>query len=93
MIKTYYLLTKPGIIIGNLITTVAGFALASKGHFDWVLFLTMFVGLGCVIASACVFNNYIDRDLDKKMARTKNRALASGTVSLIQVGYRRELFS
>ena len=81
MIKTYYLLTKPGIIIGNLITTVAGFALASKGHFDWVLFLTMFVGLGCVIASACVFNNYIDRDLDKKMARTKNRALASGTVS------------
>ena len=37
MIRTYYLLTKPGIIIGNLITTTAGFALASKGHFDIIL--------------------------------------------------------
>lgn len=81
MIKTYYLLTKPGIILGNLITTAAGFALASRGDLDWRLFLPMLVGLGCVIASACVFNNYIDRDLDKKMARTQTRALARGAIS------------
>lgn len=81
MIKTYYLLTKPGIILGNLITTVSGFALASRGHPDGWLFLATLVGLGCVIASACVFNNYIDRDLDRKMARTKHRALAQGLIS------------
>ncbi len=81
MIKTYYLLTKPGIIMGNLITTTAGFALASKGHFDLFLFLKVFLGLGFVIASACVFNNYIDRETDKKMARTKNRALVRGLIS------------
>ncbi len=81
MIRTYYLLTKPGIIMGNLITTVSGFALASRGHFDFFLFLATFLGLGCIIASACVFNNYIDRDLDKKMARTKNRALVQGLIS------------
>lgn len=80
MLRTYYLLTKPGIIMGNLITTVSGFALASRGHFDIWLFLLTMVGLGSVIASACVFNNYIDRDLDKKMARTKNRALATGLI-------------
>jgi protoheme IX farnesyltransferase len=39
------------------------------------------VGLGGVIASACVFNNYIDRESDKKMTRTQNRALARGTIS------------
>src|SRR5579872_1139906 len=81
MIRTYYLLTKPGIIMGNLITTVSGFALASRGHLDGWLFLATLIGLGCVIASACVFNNYIDRDLDRKMARTKNRALVMGLIS------------
>ncbi len=81
MIRTYYLLTKPGIILGNLITTGAGFALASRGHLDVRLFVPMLIGLGCVIASACVFNNYIDRELDKKMSRTKTRALARGIIS------------
>lgn len=80
-IKTYYLLTKPGIIIGNLITTVAGFVLGSKGHFDFNLFLATLAGLGLVIASACIFNNYIDREMDKKMERTQNRALAKGLIS------------
>jgi protoheme IX farnesyltransferase len=81
MIKTYYLLTKPGIIMGNLITTVAGFVLASKGHIDFKLFLATLVGLGCIIASACVFNNYIDRESDKKMSRTQNRPLVKGLIS------------
>ncbi len=81
VIKTYYLLTKPGIILGNLITTSAGFALASRGDLDWRLFLSMLIGLGFVIASACVFNNYIDREIDKKMSRTKTRALATGIIS------------
>ncbi len=81
MIKTYYLLTKPGIIMGNLITTVSGFALASRGNIDGWLFLATLIGLGSVIASACVFNNYIDRNLDGKMARTKDRALVQGLIS------------
>lgn len=81
MIKTYYMLTKPGIIFGNVITTAAGFALASKGNFDYRLFLATLLGLGFVIASAGVFNNYIDRVMDAKMARTKNRALVKGLVS------------
>jgi len=81
MIRTYYLLTKPGIIVGNLITTVAGFVLASGGHFDLLLFLATLAGLGCIIASACVFNNYIDRESDKKMARTQNRPLVKGLIS------------
>lgn len=34
-----------------------------------------------MIASGCVFNNYIDRDIDRKMERTRNRVLAQGLVS------------
>lgn len=76
----YYLLTKPGIILGNLFTFAAGFLLASRGHLNLGLFTITLLGLGFIIASACVFNNYIDRHEDRKMERTKNRALASGTI-------------
>lgn len=77
----YYLLTKPGIILGNLITVAAGFALGSGGQFDVFLFLATLIGLALIIASACVFNNYIDRHIDKTMERTKNRALVNGLIS------------
>jgi protoheme IX farnesyltransferase len=54
--------------------------LASQGHVDFWLYVTMLVGLCLIIASGCVWNNYIDRGIDEKMARTKNRALVSGEI-------------
>jgi heme o synthase len=80
MVKTYYMLTKPGIIMGNIVTTAAGFALASQGHINYLLFVETLVGLAFVIASAGVFNNYIDRAMDAKMERTKNRAFVQKNI-------------
>lgn len=74
----YYLILKPGIIFGNLVAFTAGFILALKGAFPISLFFLSLLGLGLIIAAACVFNNYIDRDLDKKMSRTRTRPLAKG---------------
>lgn len=82
MMKTYTMLTKPGIILGNIITTAGGFALASQSGFDFRLFLATLLGLALIIASAGVFNNIIDRQSDAKMARTKNRPLVQGTISM-----------
>lgn len=79
-IKNYHRLTKPGIIRGNVIVATAGFLFASAGNIDWVRLLFTIEGTTLLIASACVFNNYIDRHIDKKMARTKNRALVTGVV-------------
>ena len=81
MLKDFYYLTKPGIIQGNLVTATAGFFLASQGTIDWWLYLAMVVGLSLVIASGCVFNNYVDRGIDAKMTRTKARALVQGRIS------------
>lgn len=77
----YYLLTKPGIVLGNLVTVAAGFLLASKGVIHLGLFFGTLAGLAFIMASACVFNNYIDREVDGKMKRTKNRPLAAGLIS------------
>lgn len=80
-LKAYYLLAKPGIIYGNAVSTVAGFFLASKHHFSPGLFLVTLLGISLVMASGCVFNNYIDKDIDAVMKRTRNRALVKGTIS------------
>ena len=66
MIKQYLQVTKPGIIFGNLISVVGDSCSLPKGH-QLSLFLATTVGVSLVVASGCVFNNYIDRDIDKKM--------------------------
>jgi protoheme IX farnesyltransferase len=81
VVKAYYRLTKPGIIYGNAVTAVGGFLLASQGHVNAGLFFALLFGISLVIGSACVFNNYIDRDIDRLMKRTKGRALVSGAIS------------
>ena len=81
MIATYYSLTKPGIIYGNAVTAAAGFFLGSQKSFDPLAFVAMLFGISLIIACGCVLNNYIDRDIDILMERTKKRALVAGTVS------------
>ncbi|MCC8456328.1 heme o synthase [Photorhabdus aegyptia] len=80
MIKQYLQVTKPGIIFGNLISVIGGFLLASKGVIDYPLFISTLLGVSLVVASGCVFNNYIDRDIDRIMERTKNRVLVKGLI-------------
>ena len=86
-IKEYYKLAKPGIIYGNVFTTIAAFLFASgiSSHyhnFSLLLFLTTVFGISLVIGSACVFNNYLDRNIDRKMKRTSTRALVTGKISV-----------
>lgn len=79
-VKTYYLLAKPGIVYGNLLATVAAFLFASKGNFNLLLFAATVLGFGFIIGASCVINNLLDRKIDAKMKRTKNRALVTGEV-------------
>lgn len=76
-----YRLTKPGVTYGNLITAVAGYLFAAAGVIDWSVFAMLTIGTWFVIASACVINNYLDRDIDSKMERTKKRPLLTGEVT------------
>jgi len=52
------------------------------GARQWPLILWLLVGSIAMRGAGCVFNDIVDRDLDRKVARTAARPLASGAVSL-----------
>lgn len=81
VISQYVSITKPGIIFGNVVTLAGGFFLASRAHFNPLLFLFTFIGMALVIACGCVLNNIVDRDIDEMMERTQHRLLVKGVIS------------
>ncbi|PCC12227.1 heme o synthase [Pseudoalteromonas sp. JB197] len=81
MFRRYLSVTKPGIIMGNLISVAGGFLLASRGDINPWLMVTTLIGLSLVVASGCAINNVIDRDIDIAMARTRTRVTVTGEMS------------
>jgi protoheme IX farnesyltransferase len=73
--KDLVALTKPRIIRLNLIAAFGGYWVASKWDLALWPLIWMLIGSALTMASACVFNNYLDRDHDMKMERTRDRAL------------------
>lgn len=76
--RGYYEFVKPGITFSNLITTFAGIWLASNGFPEWGKVVWTLLGTAMVVSSGAAINNYIDRELDRKMERTKRRVLPAG---------------
>jgi protoheme IX farnesyltransferase len=79
-IGLYLELTKPRILVMVLVTTTLGFLLGSAGHDSFALLLLTLVGVGSATGGAAVLNNYLERDLDAKMVRTRGRALPAGLI-------------
>ena len=48
----------------------------------WTLFLWLALGAVAMRSAGCVYNDIVDRDLDRRVERTRLRPLASGRVSL-----------
>ncbi|MBN8820023.1 MAG: 4-hydroxybenzoate octaprenyltransferase [Sphingomonas sp.] len=59
-----------------------GIALAGGLPQRWPLLLWFLLGSIAMRGAGCVYNDIVDRDLDAKVARTANRPMASGAVSL-----------
>lgn len=82
MLRELFILTKPGITRSNTLAAAAGFFFAARGDIDWAVLLALLVGTAAIIASGCVLNNILDRDIDARMERTKKRATVTGSVSV-----------
>jgi protoheme IX farnesyltransferase len=80
-VKAYVALTKPRVIELLLVTTAPVMFLAAQGIPNLWLVLGTLVGGSLSAASANAFNCYIDRDIDRVMARTKKRPLVTGELT------------
>lgn len=78
-------LMKIGIVNSNILTTFTGIWLAIQLNGLDILetlpkaILTI-IGSSLIIAGSCVINNYIDRDIDPYMERTKDRPTVTGNI-------------
>ena len=85
VLKDVLAVVKIGIVNSNLITTFTGLWLAlhftGKGFLSnlHIVFFAL-IGSALVIAGSCALNNFIDRDIDHLMERTKNRPTVSGSM-------------
>ena len=59
-----------------------GVALGGGAVHRWDLLLWLLLGSIAMRGAGCVYNDIVDRDLDRQVARTASRPLASGAVSL-----------
>jgi protoheme IX farnesyltransferase len=83
VLKDYYELTKPRIIVLLLITTAAAMVMAARGVPPLGLTLWTLLGGALAAASAGAFNCVIDRDIDLVMKRTMSRPIPQGRITPI----------
>ena len=60
------------------------FAMALAGALpeQWAMLIAFLIGAIAMRSAGCVYNDIVDRDLDRQVARTASRPLASGAVSV-----------
>jgi protoheme IX farnesyltransferase len=70
-------LTKPRITFLIVLTSAAGFALAST-KINYIAMLSAMLGIGLLSSGIATLNQYMERDLDGLMRRTADRPLPTG---------------
>src|SRR6266849_9199647 len=77
----YYTLTKPEVNLLILMTTSAGYYLASRGPFRIAGLVNTLVGTLLVASGTATLNQWMERVWDGQMRRTATRPLPSGRIS------------
>src|SRR5919112_3178193 len=80
-VAAYAELTKPRITFLIVLTSAAGFAMASVGSIDYIGMFRALLGIALLSSGIATLNQYAERDLDGLMRRTASRPLPSGKLA------------
>lgn len=81
--KDYLELTKPRVVALMILTSVIGMFLAVPGMVPLDVLILGNLGIALCAGSAAAVNHLVDRQIDLKMARTRNRPVATGRIDPI----------
>jgi len=76
----YVELIKPRVTSLVLVTTLVGFYLGTRGPIDLLLLLNTLLGTALVAAGTSALNQYVEREEDGLMLRTRKRPLPAGRI-------------
>ncbi|GGA48636.1 heme o synthase [Dyella nitratireducens] len=85
LVREYLQLTKPRVVALLVFCAVIGMFLAVPGIPPWRALVFGTLGIWLASGSAAAFNHLIDERIDKLMARTARRPLATGKLNARQV--------
>ena len=71
-------LTKPRVVVMVLVTTLVGYYVGLAGSADYIRMTNLLIGTLLAAAGTLALNQYRERDLDARMARTRTRPLPAG---------------
>ena len=76
-------ITKMGLAISVVFSSVVGYLLGVSNEFpfEWTTLILLAIGGYCMVGASNVYNQIIEKDLDKKMDRTKNRPIPSESMT------------
>lgn len=81
IVRSYLELTKPRIVTLVLVTTVLGYFLAGGSLYLSPTLLACLVGTALCCGGSGVLNQYLERDADQRMIRTRYRPIPAGIIS------------
>lgn len=79
-LREYWELTKPRLSLLSVITALVGYMAANPAR-DAGVFVALLFGTSLAAGAAGALNQWLEREVDRRMARTQNRPLPSGAVS------------
>jgi protoheme IX farnesyltransferase len=81
LLRQYYALTKPRIVMLAAFCAVIGMFLAADGMVAWPVLVFGTAGISLLAGAGFTFNCMVERGIDARMARTRARPAARGEVS------------
>ncbi|MFO0416950.1 MAG: heme o synthase [Pseudomonadota bacterium] len=80
-LSSFVTLSKPRILVMVVLMTAAGYFLGAKTVDPLLVFTMTLLGTALSSAGAATLNNYLERDCDLEMERTKERPIPAGIIT------------